>query len=81
MSYHRSLGADIAAPPVTLEMLAQQHAEIIQRQKDDESRRKWTLLIGAAGALFAAVKLGIVAFPHIRAARQRKIGELGSGDQ
>ncbi len=72
MAYH--LGDDASAPaPVTLESLQAQLDTIVQFQQDDARRRKWTLVIGIAGALFAAVKLGIIAAPHIR---KRKLGEL-----
>jgi len=48
--------------------------DIARRQKEEESRRRWTLLLGGLGALFAAVKLGIVVFPKVRA--RRKTGQL-----
>lgn len=60
MSYQ--LGDDAAAgDPVIVKL-----DEIIERQKAEESRRKWTLLFTIGGALFAFVRLGIIAIPHIR---------------
>lgn len=41
-------------------------ATILKKLEDQEQARKWTLIIGGASALFAAVKLGIVTFGHIR---------------
>jgi len=51
-------------------------ADIQRRQKEEESRRRWTLLLGGIGALFAAVKLGIVVIPTIRKRRAERMGEL-----
>lgn len=41
-------------------------AIILKKLEEQERARKWTLIIGGASALFAAVKLGLVAFPAIR---------------
>jgi len=57
----------------SLETLKQRSAETIRRQKEEESRRRWTLLMGGLGALFAAVKLGIVVVPKVR---ERRMGKL-----
>lgn len=41
--------------------------QAIQKQLDDQDRqRKLALIIAGVSALFAAVKLGIIAFPHIK---------------
>lgn len=66
MSEYIAAGADDAPVPITLEILGARTAEILQRQKDEEDRRKWTLLFTIGGALFAAVRLGIIAIPHLR---------------
>jgi hypothetical protein len=63
----------LLAGQVTLE---QRTAEIIRRQKEEESRRRWTMLFAVAGGLFAAIKLGIVVFPTIKKRRAEKLGGL-----
>ena len=55
----------------TLELLE----EVIRRQKKEEESRQLTLAIGALGALFAAVRLGIVFAPKVK--RRRQLGKLG----
>ncbi len=78
MSYQ--LG-DEAAPETADVMLARidsRTAEIQQFAKDESVRRKWALVAAIAGAMFAAVKLGIVAIPHIRKRRAHAIGELAA---
>ena len=55
-------------------LLANQ-AEILKRQKDEESRRRWTILLTAGGALFAALRLGIIALPLVK---KRRVGKLGA---
>lgn len=47
-------------------------AELVKAQKAEETRRKITLILTGAGVLFAAVKLGFVAIPHIRSWRETK---------
>jgi hypothetical protein len=44
-------------------------ADMLARQKAESDARKFALIIGAAGALFAAARLGIVAIPLIRKKR------------
>jgi hypothetical protein len=46
--------------------LSDQQAGIQKRLDDDARNRRIALYIGAASALFAALKLGIIAFPHIK---------------
>jgi hypothetical protein len=84
MSYHRSLGADDpgnvpattapAQPSDPLTLLEERQREILRVLRESEDRRKWSLLIGVAGAIFAAFRLGIVALPEIR--RRREMGRL-----
>jgi hypothetical protein len=69
-----ALGEDntlTAAPPVVtpdaIEVLNKRTLDILKRLDDDAKARKYALMIGAASALFAAVKLGLIAFPAIRA--------------
>lgn len=64
MSYQLGEDAAAAGDPVLVRL-----NEIIERQKAEESRRKWTLLFTIGGALFAFVRLGIVALPTLRARR------------
>jgi hypothetical protein len=75
------MGAD-ETPPATVEtdqvVLARvdkTSAALLQWTKDEDRRRKWTLVIAGASALFAAVKLGFIAIPHIRRHRS-SIGRL-----
>jgi cyclopropane fatty-acyl-phospholipid synthase-like methyltransferase len=50
--------------------------EIIARQKTEESRRRWTLLFAVVGGVFAAVRLGVIAFPLMKK-RKARLGQLG----
>lgn len=80
--YLRTLGADPLPPEASVELtvdarLAQvndQLVEVLRHQAEEESHRKWTLLFTIGGALFAAVRLGIIALPHVR--RRHALGEL-----
>ena len=45
--------------------------QLLSLQKAEDAKRKLALLIGGAGALFAAARLGIVALPLVKAARRR----------
>ena len=72
--YHRTIGDDTTLTPTApvvdaqyLEALNKRTQEIMKRLDDDAKARKYALMIGAASALFAAVKLGLIAFPAIRA--------------
>lgn len=44
-----------------------QTQSIAKRIDDQDKNRKIALVIAGASALFAAVKLGIIAFPHLKA--------------
>jgi hypothetical protein len=45
-----------------------QRTKVMSKQLEDDARaRKFALMIAGASALFAAVKLGIIAFPALRA--------------
>ena len=63
----------LLAGQVTLE---QRTAEIIRRQKQEESRRRWTMLFAVAGGLFAAIRLGIIVFPKVRKRKEAGVGRL-----
>jgi hypothetical protein len=66
MSY-RAVGASNTVPESPEEKI-----DLILRLQQEEARkRKFALLLGAVGALFAAARLGIVAVPLIHAARAR----------
>lgn len=65
---------EAAGDPVTDPLIVRLD-EILERQKAEESRRKWTLLFTVGGALFAFVRLGIIALPHIR---RHAAGSLGA---
>lgn len=67
------MGDDITQPDITTPTLTDPLAEILAntretltRVKADQENRKWALMIAGASALFAAVKLGLVAFPVLR---------------
>lgn len=61
------LGADATETDAAiLSRIDTRTSEVIERQKAEESRRKWTLAITLGGALFAFVRLGIIAIPHLR---------------
>jgi hypothetical protein len=47
-------------------------AAIAAAQKADAEKRRWYVIFGAAGALFAAARLGIVAIPFIKERRARR---------
>ncbi len=65
---------EVEAPPpaidsAILESLNKRTDEILKRLDEDEKHKRIALIIGAASALFAAVKLGFVAFPILRSRR------------
>jgi hypothetical protein len=73
MSYQ--LGADATETDAAiLSRLDERTAQIVQWQKAEDERRKWTLLFTVGGALFAAVRLGIIAIPQLR--RRQAFGKL-----
>lgn len=84
--YLRAIGDDAAsadAPALTLDALDQRAAriealaaELIQRQKAEEERRRIATFATIAGAVFAAIKLGIVAIPTWRRRRAAALGQL-----
>lgn len=70
-----SLGADEpAAEPdaLVLRRVDASVAKLLAAQKAEESRRKLTLIFTAAGVLFAAVKLGFIAVPHVIAWKRER---------
>lgn len=68
----RTLGDDTTLtdkPPDFAAMFAElskQQAKIQAQLDEDAKNRRIALVIAGASALFAAVKLGIIAFPHLR---------------
>lgn len=48
--------------------------KMLEWQKAEEQRRKWTLIIGGFGLLLAAIKLGVVVMPTVR--RSQRLGKL-----
>ncbi len=60
-----------------LQILDDRTAAIVASQRRAEVRWKWQAVAGAVGALFAAVKLGIIVFPKWQERRQRRVGTLG----
>jgi hypothetical protein len=79
MSYFRSLGAEeTTGSPVAIEVLTRldERTKLIEEgQKRAERRWKWQTVAAVAGAVFAAVRLGIIAVPHIRE-RRSQVGQL-----
>jgi hypothetical protein len=49
--------------------------EIVRRQKEQAEKRRLALIIGGAGALFAAIRLGVIFAPKVK--RRRQLGKLG----
>ncbi|MCC7024633.1 MAG: hypothetical protein IT338_17530 [Thermomicrobiales bacterium] len=76
-----SLGADeTTGSTVGLEVLNRvdlRTQQILAGQRRAEARWKWQTIAAVAGAVFAAVRLGIIAVPHVRARRQQRLGQLG----
>jgi hypothetical protein len=58
---------DFATLMTSIAKLSEQQSTIQRRLEEDARNRRIALYIGAASALFAAVKLGIIAFPHLKA--------------
>ena len=61
------------APAEEAEIKAQL-AEIIERQRTEERNRKLAFVIGAGGALLAAIRLGVIFAPKVR---RKRLGTLG----
>jgi hypothetical protein len=66
--FRGGLGEDVtpAAPVFDLAELNARTAAIVKKLEEQDKARKWALMIGGASALFAAVKLGLVTFGHIK---------------
>lgn len=58
---------DLASLMSSIDKLAAQQSAMSKQLEEDARNRRIALYIGAASALFAAVKLGIIAFPHLKA--------------
>jgi hypothetical protein len=58
--------ASVAVPVTELTELRSRTDRIIEKLEEQNRARKWTLMIGGASALFAAVKLGLVTFGAIK---------------
>jgi hypothetical protein len=71
VAYLRELGAEeTTGSPVALEVLDRlemQSNQILEGQRRAERRWKWQTVAAIAGAVFAAVRLGIIAVPHVKA--------------
>jgi hypothetical protein len=55
-----------AVDSTILQAVSDRTSAILKKIEDQEQYRKWTLIIGGASALFAAVKLGIITFGAIK---------------
>jgi len=75
MPYITQLGADETTGSTVLverlDRIESEQREILAGQKRAETRWKWQTIAGVAGAVFAAVRLGIIAVPTIREYRRR----------
>lgn len=76
MGYTTSLGAEeTVGTPVSTEVmltrLDDRTKQILEHQRKAEVRWKWQTIAGVAGAVFAAVRLGIIAVPTIKEHRDR----------
>jgi hypothetical protein len=63
------LGAD-ESDTIVLRRVDTGVAELVKAQKVEETRRKITLVLTAVGVLFAGVKLGFIAVPHLKGWRK-----------
>jgi hypothetical protein len=61
---YQGIGAD-ETDTVVLRRVDEGVAQLVAAQKAEERRRKLTIILTGAGVLFAAVKLGFVAVPHV----------------
>ena len=72
MTYFRGMGDDAPpAPPAEgdsdiIRRIDQRTQKILDQQADEARSRRLAVYVGVAGALFAAVKMGIIAMPHFR---------------
>ena len=73
--FRGGLGEDPAPAPAVvppavdstiLQAVSDRTSAILKKIEDQEQYRKWTLIIGGASAVFAAVKLGIITFGAIK---------------
>ncbi len=70
--FRGGIGDDAATPapapvPAAVDSTVLERLVVIQKAIEEQNRaRKYALMIAGASALFAAVKLGIIAFPHIK---------------
>jgi len=70
--FRGGIGDDAATPapasvPAAVDSTVLERLDVIQKAIEEQNRaRKYALMIAGASALFAAVKLGIIAFPHIK---------------
>jgi hypothetical protein len=63
--------AVVPVPPAVdssvLDVVNARSDQIVKMIENQDRNRKFALMIAGASALFAAVKLGFIAFPHIKA--------------
>lgn len=73
-----ALSADeTTGSPLLAEVNARTKA-ILAKQESAERWRQWQAFIAVAGSVFAAVRLGIIALPQVRAhVARRQLGSLG----
>lgn len=78
MPYHPpwALSADEAAGSPILEEMNARTKMILAKQEQAETWRKWQAIVAVFGSVFAAVRLGIIAMPHVRARVRRPLGAL-----
>ena len=81
MAYLTQLGAEeTTGSLVGLEVLTRvddRTADLVEGMKRAERRAKWQTIIGIGGAIFAAVRLGIIVIPGWRS--RRRVGALADG--
>jgi len=81
MGYQRGLSADetVGSPVLQqqIDKIDANTADIIERLKAEKRARKIATWVTVAGALFAAIRLGVVTVPKLFRRGAGKVGELG----
>ncbi len=71
MAFTKCLGDD-ETDGMILRRVDSNVQRLVAELEADAKRRKITLIVGIASAVFAAAKLGFIALPHIKAWRESR---------